>query len=906
MVFPTRRVGTKTLFPNCPNFLLNQELSRAYTEAEKCLMPFLALSGPIRGPNAEDIALLDPHFELWETSTDIKRHQSGGGPRWLADGMLDVLEYASSLTEISGVDMNKFRTRVQQLTRHIWRQRLAQARSLFAYVVPIVGNCLHADSCVNEELKFALTLRSIITSPTIPIPETGEDYRRWSAHLIQRWVALPEIACLTQSEWDETGLYDDAIIKEAAQREGPGKSQGIFQYENKLGQTLEKLQAVAEDGDTQLFLQLVRQIEQWDLFQREPEPRRFSINAINVSNVLRKAGSKLEIKSKDFGADSTEAMLRIDRLLDMFSDKGTNMSGPSSQRFSYRNPDTTQARPVLPVHFVDISMSSSPSYHVRYEHGRMNQRTWPKITLDCSPGDPLHKTLQRFFTRANEENRHPLMSLSYFNVRSTLEAPSYLVNWHVQLGKFAQGTLADFLEDGRDTIYYIHSEFNFSTGISKYRAQVNKRVLPPSCIPAPKHWYRPLISVEAGDGWNRVPSLAFIGNGCNIWPGASYPPVIASHIYIPASFDVLGRQNGLHARAPTTTDRTSVKLNPPLTVEQARALVGHTVQYAEDPSTHPSASGRQNKKKEARRTTGPDGKPLTGWKRVYTAHVWGFDEELMTLKAFKFGDMFKEECRTFLVGLGKKSDLPDNLPDDYPDVLKPFTPMWIGAVQLPSAQPPHVQSVQAPVAQVVVPRQRTRERLHDIIDAAPREFVVGVGGDCTLLVGELGVHGPDSDFIHNVGNCKPGIWRSFKSEGKEFMICARWVRDGTIDLTQSVESLSSIGADDLAVDLTWQEVGVASVDGGSMAILARGYLQLETIRALEDKREDEDEIDEDAFVEMVVVTGYEFDGKNYIPGGISSYTGGDGGFPIYVARDHEDMVIAVKVEDPASGIDEAW
>ena len=46
------------------------------------------------------------------------------------------------------------------------------------------------------------------------------------------------------------------------------------------------------------------------------------------------------------------------------------------------------------------------------------------------------------------------------------------------------------------------------------------------------------------------------------------------------------------------------------------------------------------------------------------------------------------------------------------------------------------------------------DRLGQIIAAAPRVFAVGLGEDCSLLIGDLALHGAESDMIETVDKCK--------------------------------------------------------------------------------------------------------------------------------------------------------
>jgi hypothetical protein len=193
-----------------------------------------------------------------------------------------------------------------------------------------------------------------------------------------------------------------------------------------------------------------------------------------------------------------------------------------------------------------------------------------------------------------------------------------------------------------------------------------------------------------------------------------------------------------------------------------------------------------------------------------------------------------------------------------------------------------------------------QDRLASILKIAAKSprFEVGIGGDCTILAGEIALHGvQESDnsvftLIQEIENCKPGIWQGGRdTDGDEFVIWVCWVREGSIDLTQPVENfvVEPQGGVDVKA-LAWTEVSTVSVDGGTMSVLARGVTSPEAIQALTGN----DDGDVEGFVECIVLHGAEED-SFHIPGGVSSYTGGDGGFRVFSAPDSDGKVVGVKV-----------
>jgi hypothetical protein len=253
------------------------------------------------------------------------------------------------------------------------------------------------------------------------------------------------------------------------------------------------------------------------------------------------------------------------------------------------------------------------------------------------------------------------------------------------------------------------------------------------------------------------------------------------------------------------------------------------------------------------------------------------------LKIFT-GGQYYEACGTLTVGE------PCAVPTSPVDTDLPFTPKWVGLVSLVDA-PEETPAV----VEVKAPDPPDRDRLSEILALAARapQFEVGVDGDCVILAGEIALHGVDSPHsIEKIHNCKPGIWQGGRTPADAaedpFDIWVRWVREGTIDLEQPVEAFAC--EREAETDVAWTVVGGVSADGGSMALLARGLTTPEAVFALTGN----DEMDVDSFVECIVLHGQEEDSL-YIPAGVSSYTGGDGGFDVLTASDAEGRVVGVRI-----------
>jgi hypothetical protein len=514
--------------------------------------------------------------------------------------------------------------------------------------------------------------------------------------------------------------------------------------------------------------------------------------------------------------------------------------------------------------------------------------TWADVVVESHPETPLQRVFDRFISVANEKNRHPAVPYSGFRFAVADAAlnshePSRNV-WETNSTHFAQGRVADLGLDGATpVVYYLHANYQDNQPISL--PDVHLRKLSEACRIPPNNWVTPHApSQEDGsaDAWNEIPTLAFIGNGTDVWPYMSYPPVIAARVYtLPLSANaVLGLQvfeKPLQQHIATPRGCVLAKLQPPLTEAQARALLGRTIQYEDPRALNPLGMPGQPyvepPKKKRRVVDGVD------WTRVYTGVVWGFDPERMELKIFG-GWKLGETCRTLMVG--EPQELVPT-PWLFPEERVAFAPRWLGKVALPVPEPPpSVPEPEQPPSQEHQP-----SRLAQIQQLAPIQFEVGIGGDQTLLVGEISVHGADALQITIVDNCKPGIWASGwkRSEENPAVLCwVHWIREGSIDLAQPVSAFANGRGPlpQLPRDLGWMAAGSVGVDGGSVAIMARGIARPESQVALTGEGAE----DEDDFLRDLALIGWE-DDLGHVPGGVSVITGGDGNFEVEMAHDGE-------------------
>lgn len=325
--------------------------------------------------------------------------------------------------------------------------------------------------------------------------------------------------------------------------------------------------------------------------------------------------------------------------------------------------------------------------------------------------------------------------------------------------------------------------------------------------------------------------------------------------------------------------------------------MGHTIQYEEvlDPLSlvrrgagAGTAPSRKQKKAKRHHASGLD------LDRVFLAFVWGFDPETMNLFVFEYFER-GEVGRTIMLGMTENPSpsTPINPSKDVIALERPFVVKWVGRVVLPDSDSAGARQVSRPTKRA----EDKPDRLSEILKMAPREFQVGIGGNHSILVGELTLH----DTGITIDNCKAGIWQSGielpTNPGGRFSAWVQWIRDGTVDLNQPVDGFANVGNETrmLPDDLAWTPAGALGVDGGMMVIAASGIM-LETSLAALFGGEEEDESPIEQLRTMAVLAAD--NGSIYFPGGVSAYTGSDGGFVVEKAASSDGKIIAIQVLGP--------
>ncbi|KAF7338116.1 hypothetical protein MVEN_02036300 [Mycena venus] len=869
-------------------------LHKAHTQLWEALLPL----SPFRALTPDDIVNADPALTVWETASDsitILVYDSAEGTRpntnlLLVEAMLRFCEYGAGIPDISGTDQTEnLRLRFVRLKCHIEEALLAEARSderlerqersdaqcdldlvrdwaieireellnsgqrtehwtedALPWILGYLTTWDNIEFSILRDSGITLVMRDIIYAPMIPVVSYMQPIRNWAASLLKRWKSRPEAESLPQSERTRLGLDITLPFDTPSPSTNTPFPPHILYRVGEIASDLQELKDALTDKAAADHSRIFRALDKVEAWKAEADP--LSAKGIHDAVSQFQITPGLRHPAKEVG-DRMYSVVAEFNPCPQFQRRVMSIS-------YYTPPDPT---PAFRLTFRDKNALPEAIQNSRLgAFGRdvPDNRTWADVTIETTATEQINVLFDRFISTANLQHRHPLAPLTNFAFASTPE-PFYSYAgktneeiqelgkrlWEVSPFRFVQGQVKDLPITESHLVYYNRSHFR-RVGVPELTSkQPRERTLPPSCV-APAHWIRASVPPGGESVWECLPSLAFVGNGHDLYPRATSPPAIASHVYVPRSFERLGIYGLTAYREEVTKDCTPVKLEPPLAAVQARALLGRAIQYEVPVVPLPPLPEGARPKKKTTRSPAAD---LLG------------------------GGQYQEASATLMVGE------PCAVPSNRIDTAHPFTPKWVGALALVEEPETPEQVFIPPPA----PKAEGPDRLASILEVAAKspQFEVGISDDYVILVGEITLHGiqetSDSVFtsIERIENCKPGIWQGGRDTDQDnFRIWVHWP-EGDVD----IEILS------------WREVTTVSVDGGKISILARGITSPEAILALTGNDEDVE-----GFVECIGLHGAEED-SFHIPGGVSSYTGGDGGFGVYAASDADGKVIGIKV-----------
>ncbi|KZS89651.1 hypothetical protein SISNIDRAFT_489073 [Sistotremastrum niveocremeum HHB9708] len=890
-------------------------LGRALNDLSAAILP----RHPLTEITAEDCTKAGDAISIWEKSEEISsRWLTYGTEKPLVDEMISILDCLAAHPDIPGVDISELRDRATALKTKIYGVLLEETRTSKGL------------ECTNEDLssEWASSLHNHVASLGSHSHDVGlmlRTYhsfgfyllatRQWYGKNVEKilqylarlpaptasspiWATLEELSHATYIPQSSHRILSQNVLKRW--RTGEEIDIASIQPEGRpleykraeVAEKLETIKASTKIGDFKAAEECL------GIFETGKGSHRNLIGAIQTS--LFEAANNLANFCSEH--DLPEPALFARRLRFQFERWSALARAETVDTFtpSISHPHTNSTASI------NITMRDSTFHEQSWSNfkyaAHVDERTWEDIHFpEVRRDQPMHEFIADFVAAANHRNRHPFSPIHSidFTFNGTLETGTL----HSGRDWYTQGTVADYFAPGSTvTITYTRHDGwpeVLRDRSPEMRMPMFQRMYPPSEPSAPSSWY----SLPTPDGpWRKIPSLLFVGDGSELTARTTGPSLtIAKDIFVPGDFMSLGfgwkslytatHQRG---RVPEALVPTSERITIPMSEEQAKTLLGRTVIYRlEDPEPPaPVLSEREIARAAKKRKREPK-KIAERPPPLYCAFVWGLavqaDGKRILLKTFEFSED-SEIGRTFDVG--SMASLPASLPSGYPELKKTAVPEWIGLLQPILGAKEEEKRRKKAAAET----QARKERLRAILASAPASFEVGIGGDNSMVIGELTLHPPGSWGCITVDGCKAGIWESgvrHHDQPGGFSIWVQWVRDGTIDLYQAVSAFKTQAQDASQASLsvaTWESVGSVPVDGGSVSILAKGILSAYPKQAIYG----DPNLEQASWIEILTLSGWE-SGRYHIPGGISSGTGGDGSFDVQCTKDGNNAVIGLRV-----------
>jgi hypothetical protein len=301
------------------------------------------------------------------------------------------------------------------------------------------------------------------------------------------------------------------------------------------------------------------------------------------------------------------------------------------------------------------------------------------IAFTCGSLDiPAQALFDLFIEQWNLYNRHPLWHLVTFELLHLCKLAPTL--WFQGSLKSALKSIRSDSKGNYEIRYRVIRNDSFE---EKKSQQISSLMAWERLVgyPSPSCWVTPSLPRHP-TACMQVKLLSFVGSGSEIHPHVSYPPIIASHIWVPKHWDELGlNPRYLTQHVPCTkisvASKKFLQKGEFLSREEAQYLVGRTVQFAikvpvGEMAMAPFETGR------------PRG---TIDHVVHISFIWGFDPINMILRGIERDNA--ERCRSFFVGDENRYPLVDNRitwRNANRNELEPIRPIWIGAVETSGGQ----------------------------------------------------------------------------------------------------------------------------------------------------------------------------------------------------------------------------
>ncbi|KAI0933720.1 hypothetical protein AcV5_005795 [Taiwanofungus camphoratus] len=568
---------------------------------------------------------------------------------------------------------------------------------------------------------------------------------------------------------------------------------------------------------------------------------------------------------------------------------------------------------------------------------------WGIEEVEVGRDEPFIDAFVRFVVRANKKHRHPFLPavnldvvLPKVNVPGQNEQTNIYDTDAFSVRSVIARTGAPTVQSY--TVQYIRNDDNnleIRSTCTIYSVGPWERIPPAWFPPAPPTWIAPIppVSYERASlpadrtsrpgptptVYKKVPLLNYSGNGRDILPSITTPPLVASHIYVPVH--TWSYTPTTYAVNDSKVDYVlpSDKLVPPLSEPQVRALLGRVIQYSPDPLREPEqeASGQAKKAKKVKSRSS-----VQGLTRFITA-AWGYDPATQWLYCMDPRGIL---LQNFVLDLSAPQEHIRNPKHDSGD---PFATdlrcaCWVGVTSIAEdrrmreeeerkAASKTAEDTTQEFDKIGSPPQNDDEEANDKDDKgtvdgdkvkadieedaitrinristklnesrARRVFEVIAPTDA-LLLGDVQLSKRDCDFDVVLTGLKPGIWHSVVHATENCRdIELFWTQAGHVDYN----NLVNVPFDDRrnedwnAYEDTWEPVGSFSVDSGVSGAIMRSTLESEIL--VNDDMDSESALE--TFMDKILLDGEGENDMLAVPGGVV-FAGDDGGYQVAARKD---------------------
>lgn len=542
------------------------------------------------------------------------------------------------------------------------------------------------------------------------------------------------------------------------------------------------------------------------------------------------------------------------------------------------------------------------------------QEIWADEAVEASADEPVLNALLRFRVRTNRKYRHPFRPTLNFDVvlPGAGEAAPERVNINDCDALLLKDVLSRLGAEPSPVVRYVRNDRrNMEADMFTINSVPSwKRELPGWFPPAPASWLTPAPprsfadpSVVTENGtivYKQAPLLHYPGNGRNILPGMAVPPAVATHLYVPVH--AWGETTTYAMLGPEDCVLLADRLVLPLTDEQARSVLGRTIQFSTAPLPDDSrADGgppakRRKKQAGGRRT----GLPLQ------TTAAWGYDPAARVLHCTHPAGWAGTELLLDVGEPGWHCEYGASRRDAF--AVNKHHAYWLGVVSSPEDR--RLAAVGAALqgpGEGGASREQEGEVKKVNIDALAASLNVSeatrvfeVLDDDEMLLGDVQLAKGDLDFECVIEGLKPGVWRSAVSvadDDRFTEVRLLWTMPGRVDYgapaalaSDTIGGESGEGGDGAGL---WEKIGSYSIDSGSTGAIMRSVLDGDVLT--------DDDIDVESALEMLMdlaLDGNVGGGCPAVPGGVV-FMGDDGDYAVLGRKDGQGSIVAVAIRTPA-------